>query len=578
MASGAAQAVPERGNDHLFKLWPPSENTRATLVERMSSNLCSVSFASDRYVPLRPEEASEQAKRIEAEAFLFAEKEAGDHNGGSDSIIVQMYAKRASLLMLEAIKAKRVLKPDESEVVEAPAEVDVQPHANGVSHSDKASGTDDILDGPVEVVPLEHTVFNAAEGVRSFVCGQEAVNVLKPLTVPGNRYSSICFSNLSFDQPAAQIAADILTAMKDKLVNVNLADIVAGRPEADALAVMTIFSDALQGSDLKSLNVSDNALGEKGVRAFSSLLKSQRSLEEVYFMNNGISEDAAKAICELIPEFKNLKVVHFHNNMTGDAGAQALSPLVNGAVLLEDFKFSSTRVGIEGAIALVEALRSGKSLTKLDLRDNMFGPEGGIALSKTLRGHGDLKEAYLNDLGLEDEGVVALSDALTTSAPNLQVLELGGNEITSKSAQSLAKCISSKKALLRLNLAENELMDRGAVLISDAVQEGSTTLRDLDLSTNSLTRIGAVAAARAVANKPEFKLLNLDGNQISESGIEALREELAKGLSGVEVLGSLDENDEDEAEEAGDEDADELGDEEEDQALEEKMRGMGVSK
>lgn len=38
-----------------------------------------------------------------------------------------------------------------------------------------------------------------------------------------------------------------------------------------------------------------------------------------------------------------------------------------------------------------------------------------------------------------------------------------------------------------------------------------------------IKRVGAVAAAKAVANKPEFELLNLDGNEISEAGVDALK-------------------------------------------------------
>ncbi|KAF2284154.1 hypothetical protein GH714_019612 [Hevea brasiliensis] len=87
----------------------------------------------------------------------------------------------------------------------------------------------------------------------------------------------------------------------DQLKEVDLSDFIAGRPEAEALDVMNIFSSALEGSILKSLDLSNNALGEKGVRAFGALLQSQSCLEELYLMNDGISEEAARAVCELIP-------------------------------------------------------------------------------------------------------------------------------------------------------------------------------------------------------------------------------------------------------------------------------------
>ncbi|CAI9766802.1 unnamed protein product [Fraxinus pennsylvanica] len=74
--------------------------------------------------------------------------------------------------------------------------------------------------------------------------------------------------------------------------------------------------DALEGSHLMCLNMSDNALGEKGVRAFGKILQSQTSLEELYLMNDGISEEAVPAICELVPSTEKLRVLLFHNNMT----------------------------------------------------------------------------------------------------------------------------------------------------------------------------------------------------------------------------------------------------------------------
>ncbi|KAG6555178.1 hypothetical protein Mapa_003217 [Marchantia paleacea] len=154
-------------------------------------------------------------------------------------------------------------------------------------------------------------------------------------------------------------------------------------------------------------------LWEKGVRAFSALLKSQESLY-------GISEGAARAICELLPSGRDLRTLHFHNNMRGDAGAQALANLVEKATLLEDFQFSSTWVATEGGVALCQALQAGKSLRRIDLRDNMFGPEGGIALSKTLTSYPDLVEVFLGDLGMEDEGSCQGIDRLRSKFESLK--------------------------------------------------------------------------------------------------------------------------------------------------------------
>ncbi|CAN7038029.1 unnamed protein product [Brassica rapa subsp. trilocularis] len=115
------------------------------------------------------------------------------------------------------------------------------------------------------------------------------------------KFSLICFSNRSFGLGAARVAEPILASLKHQLKVV------------EALDVMNLFSNALQGNVLSSLNLSDNALGEKGVRAFGTLLKSLSSLEELYLMNDGISKEAAQAVSELIPSTEKLRVLHFHN-------------------------------------------------------------------------------------------------------------------------------------------------------------------------------------------------------------------------------------------------------------------------
>ncbi|KAG0624418.1 hypothetical protein M758_3G246100 [Ceratodon purpureus] len=555
MADGVDDAgakPPSMQGQQVFKLWPPSQGTREAVRQKMALKLSSACFESQSFARIELGDAQEHAKTIEEAAFEAAQEadRSGDKVG---SAVVMVYAKHASKLMLETLRSQG-RENGAPPALSPTATVD-----NGVV---PPQGEEPAIDRSVQENGEEkeiQTAFDISGGTRAFLTREYAEELLKPL-LDENAFTHICLSNWSFGDGSAEVAARALSALKDRLVDVNLADIVAGRPEVEALNAMTTISSALEGSKLKSLNLSDNALGEKGVRAFSALLGSQDSLEALYFMNNGISEDAARAIREILPSSKELRTLRFHNNMSGDQGAMELAEsLVQGAPLLEHFQFSSSRVGSDGGIALMEALRGGKSLRSIDIRDNMYGPEGGAALGLTLRSHAMLTEVYLSDLGLEDEGALAVIEALTEGASQVVVLELGGNEITEKVTPALATCIRSMKHLTRLNLMENELKDKGAVTVSNAIKDSVNDLRELDLSVNELGRVGAVAAAQAVANKSEFKSLNLNGNQISEQGIEALREALTKGVVGVTVLGPLDENEaeeeEEEEEEKDDEDA-----------------------
>nr|CCG20337.1 Ran GTPase activating protein 2 [Solanum sparsipilum] len=527
-----------------IKLWPPSENTRKMLVERMTNNLSSPTIFTRKYRSLSKEEAAKNAQEIEDAAFTIANQHYEKEPDGDGSSAVQLYARECSKLILEILK--KIPKSEDKEI--------------SIS----------------EVVPtVQETFFDISKGKRAFIEAEEAQELLKPLKEPGNSYSKICFSNRSFGVDAARIAGPILAALKDQLKEVDLSDFVAGRNEAEALDVMNIFSEALEGSNLKFLNLSDNALGEKGVRAFGKLLQPQTNLEELFLMNDGISQEAANAVSELVPSTKKLKVLHFHNNMTGDEGAVAIAEIVKRSPLLEDFRCSSTRVGSEGGSVLCEALGMCSHLKKLDLRDNMFGPEVGLVLCKALSKHENLTEIYLSYLNLEDEGAIAIANALKDSAPSLAVLEMAGNDITAEAASAIASCIAAKQLLAKLSLGENELKDEGAIQIAKAL-EGHSHLIEVDMSSNALRRAGARVLAQTVLHKDEFKLLNVNGNFISEEGVDELKEIFKKS---PEMLASLEDNDPEGEDEDDEEDEErESGDEGKDveDELESKLKNLDV--
>ncbi|KAL0419902.1 UNVERIFIED_CONTAM: RAN GTPase-activating protein 2 [Sesamum radiatum] len=499
------------------KLWPPTQSTGLKLVDRMTKNLVTPSIWSRKYGLLSQKEVEEDAKKIEAAAFDAANQHFAKEPDGDGSSAVQLYAKESSRLMIEVIKRGPVVKAD---------------------------GELSILD---KLKEYDGTTFDISGDPRKEIGAGDAEKLLNLLKEPRNKYTKICFSNTSFGWEAALVAEPILSSIKNQLTEVDLSDFVAGRPEEEALEVMNIFSLALEGSVLRYLNLSNNALGEKGIRAFGALLKSQHNLEELYLINDGISEEAAKAVCELVPSTDKLRVLQFHNNMTGDEGAIAISNIVNHSPLLEDFRS-----------------------TKLDLRDNMFGIDAGLALSKALSAFSDLSEIYLSYLNLGDEGCIALANALKESAPSLEVLDMAGNEITAKAAPALASCIASKQFLAKLNLGENELKDEGAILIAKALEEGHGQLCEVDMNTNLIRRAGARCLATAVVGKPGLTLLNINGNYISDEGIDEVKDIFKNCLN---VLGPLDENDPD-----GD-DYDDEGDEQsghDELELESKLKGLEI--
>lgn len=124
--------------------------------------------------------------------------------------------------------------------------------------------------------------------------------------------------------------------------------------------------------------------------------------------------------------------------------------------------------------------------------------------------------------------------------------------------------------MTKLNLSENELKDEGAILIGKALEEGHGQLVEVDLSTNSIRRVGARVLAQAVVQKPGFKMLNINANFISEEGLDEVKDIFKTSPN---MLGPLDENDPEG--EDFDEEADEGGAGHEDE-LEAKLKDLEI--
>ncbi|TMW60553.1 hypothetical protein Poli38472_000595 [Pythium oligandrum] len=415
----------------------------------------------------------------------------------------------------------------------------------------------------------------AFEGERELVTAERAQELLRGYesvlaAASAPSYTHITLRNKSYTLEAAQVIAAFFETLYARgafaeLTSVDFADMIAGRPEDEALQVLSTLCDALKEiKTLTRIDLSDNALGEKGVRACFGLLLRQENLQHVYFCNNGISAAAAAVIADEVLLFRGedaptkLETFHFYNNMSGDGGAKALAKLLPRCPLLRDLRFSATRAQREGSLEFAKAMSVLKRLVKVDLSDNTFGAEGAVAIAAAFAQQPDLVEANLRDATLEDDGMVAIAKALTT-ARGLTALDVSGNELTTESVRVLAKTLRSLPALRVLQIEENEFGSSGAKALAKAMKSAVPALEKLVSNVNEIGTSGAVALTEAVAGKSGFKTLEIDGNMISTEGVDKITTILeSQGKS--DVLGSLEDNDED-----GEEEEDEEEEEEEEE-------------
>ena len=397
------------------------------------------------------------------------------------------------------------------------------------------------------------------EGKREIVDAARVAELLATAQQGGRvDFTTVSLANKSYTAEGAAALAEVLRTFKSTEV-ANMADIIAGRMEAEALVVLKTICDALGHLDLREVDLSDNALGEKGVRCCEAILLNKQCLEALWFNNNGISAECAAVIVEIVTSTQptKLRLFHFHNNMSGPAGAVALATIVQSSPLLRDLRFSGTRCLTDGSLAMAKGVAAlvetqvaagGAGLfVNLDLADNSFGGEGSALLAQAISaGQPALRVLNLRDAGLGDDGATAVCDAVAGTAPGLVTLELSGNEITEESIGAVAACAAAKPQLSTLGLEENELGSAGALLLAAALakMEANATLTSLSLSTNEMSSDGAIAVAKALKGFSALSKLGFNGNMFSESRLATLEAELeANGHKAALGEDPFDEND-----------------------------------
>ena len=144
-------------------------------------------------------------------------------------------------------------------------------------------------------------------GPRGALTGEAAAGLVAHVVAGGDSaaraYERLVLSTWALGEDAARELARAIACLP-RLRSAVLADIIAGRPEAEGLAVYRVLAAALTAGDcaarLEELDLSDNAVGTKGVAVLRPLLTRLPALRRLFFCNCGISAEAARSIADCL--------------------------------------------------------------------------------------------------------------------------------------------------------------------------------------------------------------------------------------------------------------------------------------
>lgn len=158
--------------------------------------------------------------------------------------------------------------------------------------------------------------------------------------------------------------------------------------------------------------------------------------------------------------------------------------------------------------------------------------------------------------GLENDGLEAVASGLlaVAAASQVELLDLSANDLEDEEAsQVMATLIRRLPKLRTMKLQDNMLGNKGGRVIAQALDERfespdvDSCIEVIDLSCTLLYTSAAKAITTAAARYESLQSLKLDGNYITEDGIEELRLLVDQGACASTALGDFEENDEEEA-------------------------------
>jgi Ran GTPase-activating protein 1 len=318
-------------------------------------------------------------------------------------------------------------------------------------------------------------------------------------------------SGASFGLDACKLISENL----DRHPNIqiaNFADMFTGKKSDEIPFAVKHLMDALNKNQVSTLDWSDNAFGPNGVRGFIDFMVGNQICTSLNINNTGLGPEGGRLVA---------------------------------AGLLG---FTLEQMDTKGDLPLVPAEHCKLQILKAG-RGRLEDP-GCIALSEAFEKMGTLRVLYLPQSGITPKGMVVLAQALRHNL-DLEELNLYDNNIGKKGASEMFETIKLLKKIKILNLGDC-MLGKSEVTQLVKILLSLTTLEELDLSYDGVNDGVAKIIVQIIENNPNLAKLNLNGNCLTEKGINAVKNALKK-IQKVDALMTLSDNEsEEEGSDAGD--------------------------
>ncbi|XP_072517610.1 uncharacterized protein [Salminus brasiliensis] len=245
-------------------------------------------------------------------------------------------------------------------------------------------------------------------------------------------------------------------------------------------------------SHLKELDLSENKLGNPGVKKICNLLKIlDCRLAKLNLSDCSVTQEGYKHLASALKSnpSSHLTELDLRGNDPGDSGVKKLTDLVEDSnCKMKTLRLLKTAAAEEAWTSLSSTLRINMLLqTELKLSRNPAGPSGDSRvklLCAVLQDtHCKLRRLWINDDDLTEESCSALATVLTSST--LRELDLSSNNLQDSGVKELCSGLKDPLCKLKkLSLSFCRITEGGYAALASALKSSSSALTELDLRGN----------------------------------------------------------------------------------------------
>ena len=363
----------------------------------------------------------------------------------------------------------------------------------------------------------------------------------------GNILNKVNLGCRTYREDGVPVIQRFLTPqLVENVTILQLDDMIAGVQTDSALRILRAICGIFQHCTITHVDLSDNALGNRGLDACDAVLGQQTELELVKFEDNGLAVESMRDLEGQLAGSEHLTTLIFENNMVGPDGATHFAGIVSTCPSLTTIKYAQVRAGLVGARAVLRAIVENTDLNLVSLNINgakLYSEDEDDAidlLGRAIAQNPTLTHLDIGDCELTDVGMNRLLPLLLQANLRLEFFNVCENELSPESCHNLAEFLGQQRlTLCTFHAFTNELTSQGIETLMGTYADNvdPARLENVDFSENELGHRAAVALSRATL--PNIQEIKLSGNGFPLRDVTRLENHFGDALQ------ELEDNDED---------------------------------